>query len=405
MLLYIHIPFCRAKCAYCAFYSVPVGGNSADRMHKYANTVVQEMALWNNVLAGAEQGQIQSLQLGQAPFLSQAQEIESIFFGGGTPSLLPAKEIDRILNAAYKHFTVQNGVEISMEANPESARAMGYLADVRAAGINRLSLGVQSLCDEQLRRMGRVHSAEDARDAVRLARRAGLENISCDMIWGQSGQSLDAWMQDIRDAIALDTEHLSCYGLSIEEDTPFERAYNAGALALPDDEAQSAMYLESAALLEAHGLRHYEVSNFARAGKECRHNMGYWTGKDYIGLGAAAVSTVQGVRSCHVSDISGYEQAVAAGIAVENAERLSLQERAEEMIMLRLRTVNGLRLADYSALTGGDLQQEQKILLHALQKKGDILCENGYLRVTRQGMLVLNAITEELFCGMHVKSV
>ncbi|MCT4626128.1 radical SAM family heme chaperone HemW [Halodesulfovibrio sp.] len=377
MLLYLHVPFCRSKCGYCAFHSQVL---SDDALQVYLDALMREIALWGDRLGTVS--------------------VETIFLGGGTPSMLPAKAIDTILNRVAKTFSVSNGAEISMEANPESALRDTFLHDVRSSGINRLSLGIQSLNRDLLHTLGRPHSAKQAIMAVERARQSGFGNINVDFIWGLPGQRLSHWLKELKAIVELAPDHLSCYSLTIEENTPFEKAYDDGELELPSDDDQSKMFLYGSDFLELQGFTHYEISNFARMGYQCRHNIGYWEGADYLGLGPSAVSTINGQRWMNTKDLSQYAEQTTSGEIGEHAETLTPYERMEELVMLRLRTARGLRLAAYKELTGRSFMEDFRPMITALHQHGLVKIRHGYLNLTKRGMLVSNTIIENLFEAM-----
>ena len=375
MLLYIHVPFCRAKCRYCAFYSIPLPG--AHALRTYTDTVLREIALWGDTL-------------GNVP-------IESIFFGGGTPSLLPPKAVGTILNRVRKTFTVSAKAEVSLEANPESFLAIGYAHEVAALGINRISLGVQSLNQNGLALLGRPHGKREALAAYELARAAGFASVSLDLIWGLPGQKRRDWMRELAEAVSLHPDHLSCYGLTLEEGTPLADACSKGIITLPEEKDQAAMYVDGAEYLETAGLLQYEVSNFARMGFQCRHNLGYWENADYLGLGPGATSTINGSRWTNPQDITAWIRNVRDSVPAQDVEELSPKTRLLESVMLRLRTTRGLRVKAYREMTGRDFMQDNKQLIHLLHRQGLIRIRNGYVRLTRNGLLVSNSILEHLF--------
>lgn len=329
--------------------------------------------------------------------------VTSIFFGGGTPSILPPKALAAILDRIHKAFSVTQNAEISLEANPESFLAFGYAYEVAALGFNRLSLGVQSLDEKALAALGRPHTRREATMACELARAAKFASVNLDLIWGLPGQKRRDWMRDLAAACALQPDHLSCYGLSLEEGTPMAEAFAQGRITLPDEKEQAAMYVDGADYLEAAGYLQYEISNFARMGFQCRHNVGYWENCDYIGFGPSATSTVGGVRRTNPADIPAWQAAVRAGLPDHDAEYLSLKTRALETVMLRLRTVRGLRVRAYRDLTGRDFMRDHRELLHMLHREGLMRFSKGYVRLTRNGMLVSNAILEHLFLAMDAR--
>ena len=388
MLLYIHVPFCTQKCAYCAFYSVPLrgaAGQGADAwqfLSRFPETVIKEL-------------QFQRQQHGSA-------EITSIFFGGGTPSLLPPSAVQAILQATTDSFAISADVEVSMEANPISALAPGWLQGVRAAGVTRLSLGVQSLDAEALRLLGRLHSADEAVQAVKAARAAGFVSLGLDLIWGvprwasQHGApgNVPRWLATLQAALDLEPDHISAYNLTLEQGTTLASLVATGQSLLPSESEEKEMYLEGIALMEKQGLVQYEVSNFARPGHECRHNLGYWQGLDYLGLGPSAVSCMGHVRKTNEPDLAAWDrQVTATGQADAAVEPLSPTVRLEEKLMLGLRTKKGLNLAEWEQESGISLPAP---LLRALHEAGYSTSEAGHLALTPLGMLLSNSIIAAL---------
>ena len=374
MLLYIHVPFCRRKCRYCAFYSEPLPRGDEARPELWADALLEEMRLEAEVLG--------------------RRSVETVFFGGGTPSLLSPSLTGRILDEAAALFSLEAGAEISMEANPESMteeKARGF----RAAGVNRVSLGVQALDDELLAVLGRVHDKKAALAAFSALRKAGFTNTGLDLMWGLPGQSAADWKAQLAEACALSPEHLSCYGLMLEEGTPLFREREK--LPLPSEEEAAAMYEEGGALLEAAGYRQYELSNYAKEGFACRHNEGYWQGKDYLGLGPAAVSCLGNVRRSNKADLEAWLSAVGRGERAAETEALGFTERAEEMVMLGLRTARGLELEAYRALTGRDFEKDNEALIRELLHLGMAGREGGRFFLTRKGMLLSSSVMERCF--------
>jgi oxygen-independent coproporphyrinogen-3 oxidase len=329
--------------------------------------------------------------------------LSTVFFGGGTPSVLPASVIGALIARIRRAFKVEKGAEITLEGNPESLLERHYLPDIHSAGINRISVGVQSLHGAHLKMLGRIHSARDAVHTVMAARAAGMQNISLDLMWGLPGQGMRQWLTSLREVLQLRPEHLSIYGLTLEPGTPLELDVQQGKLELPPERDQSLMYVEGAELLESAGYIHYEISNFARMGFQCRHNLGYWEGAEYLGLGPSATSTLGGKRWTNPALALEWAAAVKSGAPDAEAENLSVQARVLELVMLRLRTSRGLRVRAYRELTGRDFLQDHKALIHALHEKGLIRIRNGYLRFTRSGMLVSNSILSRFFADAEAK--
>ncbi len=381
MLLYIHVPFCRTKCHYCAFHSMPLG-RGVNALHHtafkaYVDTLFLELSVWGDRFQGTS--------------------VSSVFFGGGTPSLLPARVVDLLLERMAKYFSFTENVEITLEANPESLRHKDRITAMAKSGVNRLSLGLQSLDEEYLHMLGRSHKLRDGLYAVNHAREAGISNINVDLMWGLPGQGVRHWLNTLREVTRMKPNHISAYGLTLEEGTKMERDYTEGRWVLPPERDQSVMFMEGAAILEEQGYLHYEISNFARMGFQCRHNLGYWEGSDYLGLGPSATSTVQGRRWTNPYDFDAWTQKVTAQNLDADALTLTPRERVLELVMLRLRTSRGLRFKAYRALTGRNFMKDHKMLIQALHENGLIRIRNGYLRLTRSGMLVSNSILSNIF--------
>jgi oxygen-independent coproporphyrinogen-3 oxidase len=385
VLLYIHVPFCRRRCRYCAFASLPLEGAAGHReISAYLATLLGEMTLWGE-------------RLGRA-------RVETLFFGGGTPSLLPPEALAGILERARSVFALEAAAEITLEANPESALAPGWLYGLRKTGVNRLSLGVQSLEDDVLRMLGRAHSAREAAQACDLARDAGIANLSLDFMWGLpgqgSGQSQMQWLRQLRQAVALQPDHISAYGLTLEEGTPLAEACADGRLTLPLEREQASQYLAGADFLESQGFMQYEISNFARMGFACRHNLGYWEGREYLGLGPSATSTLAGRRWTNPADPAAWRKAVRSGSPDAGAEELDLPTRLRELLLLRLRLNKGLRLQEWKALTGRSFLKDYASLIFPLQQNGLAATRRGAFRLTRSGMLVSDTILAHFFARL-----
>jgi oxygen-independent coproporphyrinogen-3 oxidase len=373
MLLYIHVPFCRGKCRYCSFVSRPM---DMAEVEVFAAALPLEMRHWGKKLG--------------------RPRVETVYFGGGTPSLLPPWALSRIMPEIGRHFDLDPAVEWTFEANPDSALDGQYLKSLLKYGVNRLSLGVQSLSDADLRFLGRPHDAAGAVAAYGLARQAGFKNISLDFIWGLPGQREAAWLETLKVAVNLRPEHLSCYGLTVEPGTPLAEDVAAGDAVLPPEGEQGRMFVHGAEFLEEQGYLQYEISNFARMGFVSRHNSGYWEGRDYLGLGPGAVSTLGSLRFENPGDVRQWAALARAGKCGETAEALTPAERVREMVMLSLRTAKGLRLAAYRKTTGRDFIKDNEALVTALRQKDLIRLSAGHLRLTKNGFLVSNVILERL---------
>lgn len=326
--LYLHTPYCRSKCPYCDFFSIVP--QRSHEVESYPALLIQEIR--------------QSSKAWHGP-------LTSIFFGGGTPSLLPVLGIREILDTARATFGFAGAIEISLEANPGTVTPR-YLDELRRTGVNRLSLGIQALADEDLVKLGRAHSRRDSLDTIIAARNAGFDNLSFDLIYSRPEQDLDTLRAEIAQLLELEPKHLSCYGLTIEEGTPFAQREAAGTLTLPDEEEAAAAYRCVHEELTKAGLAHYEISNFARPGYECRHNLGYWRRQPYLGLGAGAHSlrgNGWGERLSVPADLELYRQYLAAGKATAGSIEVCDQQLAmAETLYLGLRTAEGVSDARFS---------------------------------------------------------
>ncbi len=365
--LYIHIPFCKSKCIYCDFYSLP---QSEGQMDRYVDVLCRHLA----EISGQ----------------TTAHLVDSIYFGGGTPSYLGEKRLCRLLKAVYKHYHVSKDAEVTVEANPDSAGDWRVLRSLRRAGFNRVSLGVQSADDAQLRQLGRPHTFAQAEAAVSAARLAKLKNLSLDLIYGLPGQSMARWQRTVEQAARLEPEHLSCYGLKVEEGTPLWEMQ--GRLELPDDDLQADMYLWCVERLAQLGYAQYEISNFAKPGYESRHNLKYWTLGEYAGFGPGAHSDLGGVRYAYIRDLGAYCLGVeAGGNVVESSEVIPSRERDMEYIMLGLRTVRGISRKEFEYRCRLPFAPVQAVL-ERFMRTGHVLRGEGRWHLTPEGFLVSNQI-------------
>ena len=365
--LYIHIPFCKQKCVYCDFYSLP---RSESRMDDYVDALCAHLTE-------------------TAPFAA-GHLVDTVYFGGGTPSCLGEKRLVKILKTIAKRYQVSREAEITLEANPDSAGDWKALKALRKAGFNRISLGMQSACDQELQSIGRIHTMAQVRQAVEAARKAKFDNLSLDLIYGLPGQTRQRWMENLAAAVDLAPEHLSCYGLKVEEGTPlYERRESAG---LPDDGQQADMYLYAVAYLAQLGYGQYEISNFAKDGFASRHNLKYWTLGEYAGFGPGAHSDFGNVRYGYVRDLEGY---IRGELVLSETESVPPPERDMEYIMLTLRTTAGIdRRGFENRFRERFAPLEEKFVLyeqHGLAAR----TANGW-RLTPKGFLVSNRIIGEL---------
>ena len=361
--LYIHIPFCKAKCAYCDFYSL---AHSEEKMDAYTAALLRHLEEVAPRAAG--------------------MQVDTVYFGGGTPSYLGTARLIRILQTVQRRYDVTRDAEITLEANPDSAGDWRALRKLRRAGFNRLSLGVQSTDDELLRRIGRVHTCEQVQQAVTAARKAKLTNLSLDLIYGLPGQTMEDWQRTLADAVALGPEHLSCYGLKLEEGTPLWQQRQA--LTLPDDDAQADMYLYTVAALSEAGYGQYEISNFARAGRESRHNLKYWRMQEYAGFGPGAHSDFGGVRYGYVRDLDAY---IAGRLVLAEAETDGTLARDFEYVMLSLRTAEGIDRRTFENRYRQRFEAMERLFVQYEQAGLAQRTEGGW-RLTPRGFLVSNSI-------------
>lgn len=371
--IYIHIPFCKAKCNYCDFYSVPL--TAADWLEKYTRGLAAEIE--------------------QRASSYDGQPIHTVYFGGGTPSLLTPAQIERLLTKLDQAFGLNSHMEITMEANPATID-FKYLRGCRLAGINRLSLGVQSFVDRELRLLGRLHSAQDSEKAVRDAYAAGFHNINLDLIYGIPGQTISDWAFNLRQAMALDPQHLSLYLLQLEPYTPLGRRVEAGQLYMLEDEQEYQLYRTSQELLAQKGYQQYEISNFAVPGWECQHNLLYWDSREYIGLGAGAVSFINRVRFRNTNLLDRYLQAGAGYLLGfwqgEILEKMTEDQRWIDAVVLGLRTTRGINLTDFNKRFGVDLEQVYSGVIHELVTGGFMMISDGYLRLAPSAYFISNQV-------------
>ena len=365
--LYIHIPFCKSKCIYCDFYSLP---NSEEKMDRYVSVLCRQLA--------------------EIAPRAAAHEVDTVYFGGGTPSWLGEKRLRQILKTVEKRYRLAKKPEITLEANPDSAGDWKVLRTLRRAGFNRLSLGVQSADDEQLKILGRPHTFAQAEEAAAAARRAKIKNLSLDLIYGLPGQTLESWKETLEKAAALSPEHLSCYGLKVEEGTPLRDMLET--LDLPDDDAQADMYLWTVERLEELGYRQYEISNFAKPGYESRHNLKYWTLGEYAGFGPGAHSDLGDVRYAYIRDLDAYCLGVEAqGDILSENERIPPRERDVEYLMLGLRLAKGVSRQEFEyrfRLPFGPVQAA----LERFERSGHAVLRSGRWHLTPEGFLLSNQI-------------
>ena len=370
--IYIHVPFCRSKCVYCDFYSIT---NKDDKLlDAYLNAICTHIK---------ETGP-----------LAPNYHVDTIYFGGGTPSFFGADGMIAILTAIRKSFHVDLRAEITFEANPDSISPR-LLRRLKSEGFNRVSLGVQCDNDEILKKLGRPHNFEQVVNAVKRIRRAGYKNLSLDLIYGLPGQTLESWEKTLRRVLTLNPEHMSCYGLKVEERTPLYQYKDI--CNIPDDDTQADMYLTAVEILRSKGFRQYEISNFARKGLVSRHNLKYWMGGEYLGFGPDASSDFGGKRFTVVRDLLAYLDGIKNGGRVqEDVQEIPPRERAGEYLMTRLRTTAGIDPREYEKQYLLPFQPLEEILQRYAGQNLAVHAADGTWHLTPKGFLVSNSIISDL---------
>jgi len=370
--IYIHIPFCVKKCAYCDFVSYPL-----EKGHVQA---------YFDALIGIELTDV-CLSL-----TDTRRVVETIYIGGGTPTAVPGNFMTQLLIDCLKKMPVSDNVEVTVEMNPGTVDP-AYLAALIAAGANRLSIGVQSLNARTLKVLGRIHSPDEAKSCLEAARAAGCKNINLDLIYGTPGETLDELITSLDEAVSLAPEHISVYGLSIPEGTPMHRSLEAGRLSAITDDVQREMYIAIRERLKTAGYTQYEISSWARPGFECGHNLNYWRCDEYLGLGCAASSYLDGVRRKNVDDHNEYVRQLQEGKSpIVEQETLTQKQRIDEAIMLGLRMRDGIFLDRLVEREGYDLASERAGQIEKLLNSGLIEIEGGWLRLTDEGVLVADEV-------------
>ncbi len=385
--IYIHIPFCIRKCLYCDFLSAP---STPDCIEQYV------CALESEIRFSPDLNGLTAAEIPDDPEI----QVDTVFLGGGTPSLLTPDQLERILTAVRESYRVQDGAEISMEVNPGTAD-LERLQAYRGAGINRLSIGVQSVDDAELALLGRIHRAGQAEKIFREARRAGFDNINIDLMSALPGQTTDRWEQNLRIVCAWGPEHISAYSLIIEEGTPFAEM---DLLPLPSEEEDRLMYHRTQTVLAEYGYQRYEISNYARPGRACRHNCGYWTGHEYLGLGLGASSLIGDRRFKVTASMPEYLRRIRLADSgeikdpahyYEEIQQLTLRDRMEEFMFLGLRMTEGVSEAEFRRRFGNPVDAVYGPLL-ARHTDGGLLERTGdRIRLTEKGLDLANYVMSD----------
>lgn len=373
--LYIHIPFCEKRCLYCDFYTI---AGSRNRIPDYIAALQREIAL-----RAAEK-------------FWQRQKFATIFFGGGTPSLLSPSQIAAILDCCFAHFKFNEVLEVTLEANPGTIDGK-QMANYRAVGINRLSLGVQSFEVNELKLLDRVHSPQQARLAVQHARYAGFENLNLDFMFALPSQTRRRWQRTLQRAVALNPEHISAYNLTIEHGTPIYHAIQRGELAPLAPEVEREFYAFTIAFLEDHGYRHYEISNFSKPGYEARHNIKYWDDSAYLGLGASAHSFDGKRRFWNIANLRKYlDRLTENQLPEDGSEALTRQQRMFEFAFLGLRQRRGIPLAEFARKFKQPFEQAFTGEVVKMEAQGLLVREADYLKLSREGLFLCDEICARL---------
>ena len=375
--LYLHIPFCVSKCKYCDFLSAPSG---EEQRQIYVERLCRRIRYWSDVIH------------------NYGYEIVSIFVGGGTPSILTEAQITQVFEAVHKSFPIMEDAEITLEMNP-GTDVKDKLPVYRELGINRLSMGLQSADNEELKCLGRIHTYEDFRQVYQWAREAGFTNINVDLMSAIPGQTLESYEDTLRKVADLEPEHISAYSLIIEEGTPFYERYGEGRHAeeLPDEDTERQMYVRTREILEDYGYHRYEISNYAKDGYECRHNLGYWDRTEYLGLGAGASSLMDHIRWKEPDHIGP-----STGLVLEEREdftRLRRKDEMEEFMFLGLRKINGVSEYDFYKSFRVSMDEIYKESIENLIKEGLLVREEDRIRLTARGIDLSNYALSQFLLG------
>lgn len=365
--LYVHIPFCVKKCDYCDFLSAPAG---RDTQEQYVQALLHEIQ--------TEGGR-------------RKEPVASVFIGGGTPSILEADLLEKILKALYRCFYIEKEAEVTVEANPGTL-TLEKLRICRENGVNRLSLGLQSPDDTELASLGRIHDYQQFLESYQMARETGFHNVNVDLMFGIPGQTRDGWEKSLRIVAALNPEHISAYSLIIEEGTPFA----ARNLKLPDEDTEYQMYEDTARILGEYGFEQYEISNYAKGGKACIHNIGYWTGVSYLGLGLGAASLMDGCRFTNTTSLERYTTASRKPDFPDNIRKdlikLTRQEQMEEFMFLGLRLRSGISKAEFAKRFGIPIEEIYGDVIRRYKELALLQEENGRIFLSRHGIHVSNTV-------------
>ncbi len=366
--LYIHIPFCLSKCPYCDFYSL----TSVSAIPDFLDALFKEMKMYSDRFSA----------------------FDTVYMGGGTPSLLSPQQLENILERVRDTFHLISNTEISIETNPADLNPR-FLESMCQIGFNRINIGIQSLDERVLRFLGRRHSVKQAISAMEVARKAGFKNLGLDLIYGVPGQGVESWLDTLKQAIAFSPEHISCYQLTLEERTPLGTRQRAGEFSIPGEELQYEFFMKTSESLEMAGYTHYEVSNFARRLEvTSKHNQKYWDHSPFLGLGPSAHSFQDNQRWWNHRSLDQYLSSIHAGnVPVEETETLTIDQLRLEALYLGLRTKQGISLSDFKNRYHTDLLTQKKRILTKLEEEGLISISEGCLHPTRAGLAVADSLS------------
>lgn len=373
--LYIHFPFCKRKCRYCDF---PSYDDIEDLMPIYLKALKSDIQKWGE--------------------LADEVSVQTIFMGGGTPTLFKDREVIDILESCAASWTLEEDAEVTIEANPGTLR-LSALKNLRNAGFNRISLGMQAWQKHHLECLGRIHSSSDVVQSVEWCRKAGFNNINLDVMFGLPRQTLEDWLETLKRVVDLDVEHVSAYSLKIEDGTPLYEMVKKGKLVLPSEELEREMYHQAIDYLKNKGYTHYEISNFAKPGKQCRHNLIYWKNGEYIGLGSGAHSYWNGERFANITDPKVYIEKIQKGESpIEFEESISKEDEKFETIMLGLRLMQGVSKKEFFIRFGEKLESCYGDIIEQLKDKELLIEDQKFIRLTSRGMDLQNTV---LLCFMR----
>lgn len=368
--IYIHVPYCKMRCTYCDFYSQ----TDESSIQNFTDAVCEEIRMRKHEIT---------------------EHVDTIYFGGGTPSCLPIESFKEIFEQIFLHFNVNPNAEITLEANPDDL-SQKYIQELRTLSFNRISIGIQSFDDKALKFLNRRHSAQQAVDVVKKCKQQGFENISIDLMYGLPNQTIEQWQETLSTAMSLDIQHISAYHLIYEENTAMYKLLSAGKIRAVNEETSNKMFEMLIETLTENGFEHYEISSFAKKGFHSQHNTSYWQNKHYLGLGPSAHSFDGKKRSWNVSDLSDYLKGISQNKRLYESEILSETDKYNEFIMTGLRTSFGVNVSDVASKFGNDkynycIQNAQKYI-----DCGWLQLVNGTLKLTRAGIFVSDAVMSEL---------